>query len=49
MNTNLSVTLYKSMHLPCTAKSVEETTVSNSDRYLDVQVLYLPDLSLIHI
>ncbi len=42
-NTNLSVQLYKSMHLPCTAKSVDETTVANSDRYLDVQVSYLPD------
>jgi hypothetical protein len=31
------------MHLPCTAKSVDETTVANSDRYLDVQVSYLPD------
>mgnify|MGYP006919627244 CR=1 FL=1 len=42
-STNLSVQLYKSMHLPCTAKDTEDTTTSNSDRYLEVQVSYLPD------
>jgi len=42
-NKNLSVQLYKSLHLPCTADSSQTTNVTNSDRYLEVQVVYLPD------
>jgi len=42
-NKNLSVQLYKSLHLPSTAESAQETTVANSDRYLEVRVAYIPD------